>query len=250
MAAVTWKNIAPVNSSGILKSMNSAGQQIGTGIAGIGDAFTGYADDRSARETDEVVAAMQLAQTSDDRDTIMQSLDSNNSFVNLGSVIDAYKDANVPVAQTWQQENAHEIRKAYIAADSKDKNKNGAKYNFGSISKTLEDRDGEEAVTSGWMNLGGDTPDEEVTSKLGDYFSNQNNAYGLMSSDEKRRAIKIFIEGATLDKAGINEYYLSDNETQFEDATTNQLDTILLQGGFLTDAQIEENKKNKKNKTK
>jgi hypothetical protein len=96
------------------------------------------------------------------------------------------------------------------------------------------------------MNLGGDTPDEEVSDRLGDYFSNQNNAYGLMNSDEKQRAIKIFINDARLDKAGINEYFLSDGETAFEDALTSQLDTILLQGGFLTDAQIEENKKNKK----
>lgn len=246
MAVATWKNIAPVNSAGILNSINESGKTIGTGIAGIGDAFTQYSDNRSTQETNDLVAALAMAGNEADRDAIMQSMDPN-SFADKSLVAEAYKDANAPVTEpTWLEKKAHEINLEYIKAGSKKKNKDGTKYTFGSISKTLEDRDGEEAITSGWMNLGGDTPDEEVSDRLGDYFSNQNNAYGLMNSDEKQRAIKIFISDARLDKAGINEYFLSDGETAFEDALTRQLDTILLQGGFLTDAQIEENKKNKK----
>jgi hypothetical protein len=64
MAAVTWKNIAPTSGSGILDALNESGGMIGTGIGGIGDAITGYADDRTARETDAFVAS--LLQAGDD----------------------------------------------------------------------------------------------------------------------------------------------------------------------------------------
>ena len=60
---VTWKNIAPTGSGTILEAINESGQLVGTGITGIGDAFTNYADKRTDRETDAF--NMQLAQAED-----------------------------------------------------------------------------------------------------------------------------------------------------------------------------------------
>ena len=51
MAAVTWKNIAPMNPSGILNSMNQSAKQIGEAGTGIQDAISGYVDDRQTSET-------------------------------------------------------------------------------------------------------------------------------------------------------------------------------------------------------
>ena len=55
---VTWKNIAPTGSGTILEAINESGQLVGTGITGIGDAFTNYADKRTARDTAALEASL------------------------------------------------------------------------------------------------------------------------------------------------------------------------------------------------
>jgi|JYMV01.1.fsa_nt_gi hypothetical protein len=83
--ALTWKNMRPVDSSGILKAINESGKLIGTGISGIGDAITGYSDDRTARETDAFVAS--LLQAGDDntaRDALMTN--QNMGFIDQNRI--------------------------------------------------------------------------------------------------------------------------------------------------------------------
>ena len=61
MAAVTWKNIAPMNPSGILNSMNQSAKQIGEAGTGIQDAISGYVDDRQTSETNAFVTDLMNA---------------------------------------------------------------------------------------------------------------------------------------------------------------------------------------------
>jgi hypothetical protein len=44
MAPLTWKNVAPVDTSNALEAFLKAGKQIGTSIGGIGESITGYVD--------------------------------------------------------------------------------------------------------------------------------------------------------------------------------------------------------------
>jgi hypothetical protein len=93
MGAVTWKNIAPVSSAGILDSINEAGQQIGTGIGGIGDAITGYADDRTTRETDAFKLELMAAADEQARQDLITGAD--RSWLDLGAVSEANEKASV-----------------------------------------------------------------------------------------------------------------------------------------------------------
>jgi hypothetical protein len=84
MAAVTWKNIAPMNPSGILNSMNQSAQQIGEAGTGIQEAISGYVDDRQKRETDAFVADLMNAGSQEERDAMISA--ANQSWLNLDQV--------------------------------------------------------------------------------------------------------------------------------------------------------------------
>jgi hypothetical protein len=84
MAAVTWKNIAPQNTSGILNSMNTSAAALATAGKGIGDAVSGYVDDRQTRETDAFVTDLMAAGSQEERDAMISA--ANNSFLNLDQI--------------------------------------------------------------------------------------------------------------------------------------------------------------------
>ena len=84
MAAVTWKNIAPMNPSGILNSMNQSAKQIGEAGTGIQDAISGYVDDRQTSETNAFVTDLMNAGSQEERDAMIGA--ANQSWLNLDQV--------------------------------------------------------------------------------------------------------------------------------------------------------------------
>jgi len=84
MAAVTWKNIAPSNPSGILNSMNTSAAALATAGKGIGDAASGYVDDRQEAETNAFVTDLMAAGSQEERDAMIGA--ANNSFLDMKSV--------------------------------------------------------------------------------------------------------------------------------------------------------------------
>lgn len=84
MAAVTWKNIAPMNPSGILNSMNQSARQIGEAGTGIQEAISGYVDNKQKSETDAFVADLMNAGSQEERDAMIGA--ANQSWLNLDQV--------------------------------------------------------------------------------------------------------------------------------------------------------------------
>ncbi len=71
MGVVTWKNIGQTNPAGILNAANDAAKAIGEGFAGVGEAAQGYADNRSASETDDFIKDLMSLGTQEERDTMI-----------------------------------------------------------------------------------------------------------------------------------------------------------------------------------
>ena len=84
MAAVTWKNIAPMNPSGILNSMNQSAKQIGEAGTGIENAISGYVDDRQTSETNAFVADLMGAGSEEELNAMISA--ANTSFLDLDRV--------------------------------------------------------------------------------------------------------------------------------------------------------------------
>jgi hypothetical protein len=55
---ITWKNVTPVDTSGEVNAYLRAGQQLGQGIAGIGEATNQFVDDRVQAQTDMMTAEL------------------------------------------------------------------------------------------------------------------------------------------------------------------------------------------------
>ena len=243
MAAVTWKNIAPVSSAGILDSISKSGQQIGSGISGIGDAFTQYADDRSTLETNDLVAALVMAGNEADRDAIMQSMDPN-SFADKSLVADAYKEANIVADPSWidQQNliNKHKIAQIYAEGNVKKSGKDSKNY-LNQYRADMIKNNSEAGTTSNWSLGIADIPADEVIDKLDNFFRDNN--YTL---DEQNRAIKVFKQAFRFDQSGIDEFMYGNKDV--ENLENVDLMDILKLGKFQTDAFIESEKEKKKTK--
>jgi len=84
MAAVTWKNIAPMNPSGILNSMNQSAKQIGEAGTGIENAISGFVDDKQTSETNAFVADLMGAGSEEERNAMISA--ANTSFLDLDRV--------------------------------------------------------------------------------------------------------------------------------------------------------------------
>jgi hypothetical protein len=251
MAVATWKNIAPVNSAGILNAINESGKTIGTGIAGIGDAFTQYSDNRSTQETNDLVAALAMAGNEADRDAVMQSMDPN-SFADKSLVAEAYKEANIVADPSWvkQQEIKQRDKMFQIFAENKGKNKSADKnsYTAADFDATLFKKNNkDEDINFGmpvlrWLGLS-DSPREEVTGRLGEYYRTNN-----MTPDEIVRFNKIMGKDFDFDKSWADEFVSLAFGTDVEDLSDAQLAAIAKMGGFQTDAFIQAEKEKKKTK--
>lgn len=259
MPVVTWKNIAPTSGSGILDAINTAGRQIGTGIAGVGDAFTDYADKRSQRETDELVAALHMAtgngteageeQAKRDRVAIMQSINPNESFADLNTVAEAFKESNaMSEFELFKKKEAikQKNKMAQIYAEGSNKNKKNKKdYSLGNLEDVFTSKTGQEDANEvplwGFANIWGETtPVEDVRNRLGKFFNDAG-----MSADEQKRAAKVISDNLIFDRTGFNEYFINDGKmgTTIDDSTDLQLRQLLEIGGYKTDKEIEDEKK-------
>jgi len=84
MAAVTWKNIAPSNPSGILSAANQAAKGIGEGLGTVGENITQFATDKETSETNAFVADLMAAGSQEERDAMIGA--ANDSWLNMKSV--------------------------------------------------------------------------------------------------------------------------------------------------------------------
>jgi len=84
MAAVRWTDMAPMNPSGILNSMNQSAKQIGEAGTGIENAISGYVDDRQTSETNAFVTDLMNAGSQEERDAMIGA--ANTSFLNLDQI--------------------------------------------------------------------------------------------------------------------------------------------------------------------
>jgi len=84
MAAVTWKNIAPSNPSGILNAANQAAQGMSEGLGTIGENINQFATDKETSETNAFVADLMAAGSQEERDAMIGA--ANQSWLNLDQV--------------------------------------------------------------------------------------------------------------------------------------------------------------------
>lgn len=84
MAAVTWKNIAPSNPSGILSAANQAAQGMSEGLGTIGENINQFATDKETSETNAFVADLMAAGSQEERDAMIGA--ANQSWLNLDQV--------------------------------------------------------------------------------------------------------------------------------------------------------------------
>lgn len=230
MAAVTWQNIAPSNSSGILNAINTSGKQIGTGISGIGDAFNKFAEDKTAADTDAFIA--NLMQYKDEPDKVQELISgANTDWLDLNRVNEARTAINKPsdelamfaAKEAITQKNALELadakRKAAAKAAADKKNKGITSFDLTKeLTKTNPDA-GSAPTLTGW--LGADTPAEEVRARLQKFFE-ANNITGK-DAEKKRRTI---LNDLNFDESGIDEFHTSKG-TSIEDTTDKELQDIL-----------------------
>jgi|SaaInlStandDraft_5_1057022.scaffolds.fasta_scaffold07078_2 hypothetical protein len=248
---LNWKNVQYANGSGLVNAIRDNNNQITKGNQQIIDSITGYADNRSTQETDQLVAAMTLVQDDGtdagikrakaDRNAILQSINPDTSFADLSTVIEAYKTANTPAEQTWQQQNAHEI---YIQKlKNKDSFKEG-KHNYSpsgianEVTKLYPDAQN----TSLWGlgNLWGEsTPAADTQNRISKFISDMG-----MNDKEAKRAVKTLLSNTTYDTTGRNEVFINNGQmdTTIDDATNEQLTNILIRGGYLSDADKDKKK--------
>ena len=84
MAAVTWKNIAPSNPSGLLSAANQAAKTMGEGISGIGTALQGGVDKKVESETNDFITDLMAAGSEEERNAMIGA--ANDSFLNMKNV--------------------------------------------------------------------------------------------------------------------------------------------------------------------
>ena len=84
MAAVTWKNIAPSNPSGILNAANQAARGMSEGLGTIGENITQFATDKETSDTNAFVADLMAAGSQEERDAMIGA--ANTAWLNLDQV--------------------------------------------------------------------------------------------------------------------------------------------------------------------
>ena len=221
MGAVTWKNIAPVSSAGILDSINEAGQQIGTGFGGIGDAFTQYADDRTTRETDSAINDLfQFENLPLEADAYLKGIDS--SFLDMGRIRDARKDLTSEVDELAMFTKKENIKQGHLLelAEGKAKAeriKAAAKktkpLKRGDLSAALIKRD-----TVGGDNpfnafLAFDSPVQDMDDVIQAYLKNRE----ITDSGERDLVRRFIFDDSNFDTDLLNAYYFGDDSNSSPD---------------------------------
>lgn len=230
MAAVTWQNIAPSTPSGILNAVNTSGQQIGSGIRGIGDAFNQFAKDKTKLETDSFIN--NLMQYKDQPDKVQEMIaGANTDWLDMERISGARDTANersdelsmFTSKEAVKQKNAVALAAAKAKADSiaaaAKKDKGITAFD---LTKELT-KTNKEAASAPWFTgwLGADTPEEEVRARLQKYFD-ANNIKGKDAEKQRR----IILNDLYFDESVIDEFHTSKG-TSIEDTKDKDLKAII-----------------------
>jgi hypothetical protein len=219
MGAVTWKNIAPVSSAGILDSINESGNLIGTGIGGIGDAITGYADARTAQETDAVINdLLQFENLPLEADAYLKGID--NSFLDMTRIRDARKDLTADadeLAMFTKKEaikSENKIKELNLTAKA-ERIKAAAKKNKpmfrGDLKSKLSKRDtvdgNNPSISAPFMFF--DSAAEDMDDVIQAYIKNRD----ITDASKQNEVRKFIYDDSVFDLDFLNEYFFSDGST-------------------------------------
>ena len=108
MAAVTWKNIAPSNPSGLLSAANQAAKSMGEGISGIGTALQSGVDNKVESDTNAFISDLMAAGSEEERNAMISA--ANDSFLNLDTVSKTNYELGAP-------ERAKQVFEEQLAAE-------------------------------------------------------------------------------------------------------------------------------------
>jgi hypothetical protein len=230
--AITWKNMRPVDSSGILNAINDSSEMIGTGIGGIGDAITGYADARTTRETDAVINDLyQFENLPLEADAYLKGID--NSFLDMGRIRDARKDLTSEVDELAMFTKKENIKQEHLLALAEGKSKAerikaAAKktkpLKRGDLSSTLIKRD-----TVGGDNpfnafLAFDSPVQDMDDVIQAYLKNRE----ITDSNERDLIRRFIVDDSSFDTDLLNAYYFgNDDNSSTEDDPFDYFDLLI-----------------------
>lgn len=142
---LTWKNVPQTSDGAILGTINDAAASIGTGIAGFGDAFTNYADQRTTRDTDALEASLLGAGENEQaRQAIMQGQDM--SFIDqarLNSIEQGRQD-KVLKESLWQSHLKDETDATIRINKEKPDKKISVKYGNNPLNNYFKDTYGDD----------------------------------------------------------------------------------------------------------
>jgi hypothetical protein len=194
---------------------------IGTGFGGIGDAITGYADDRTAQETDAVINdLLQFENLPLEADAYLKGID--NSFLDMTRIRDARKDLTADadeLAMFTKKEaikSEHKLKELNLKA-KEDRIKAAAKKNKplkrGDLSTELIKRD-----TVGGDNpfnafLAFDSPVQDMDAVIQAYLKNRE----ITDSNERDLIRRFIFDDSNFDTDLLNAYYFGDDENSSPD---------------------------------
>jgi hypothetical protein len=109
---ITWKNVTPVDLSGEVNAFLRAGQQVGEGIKGIGEATNQFVDDRVQAQTDMMTA--ELLSAGDDMNAANQIIQkySQGNFAPTTDSIQRAQDELRSIAQYNDQMRTNDLNRA------------------------------------------------------------------------------------------------------------------------------------------
>ena len=216
--AVTWQNIAPTNGASILEAMAEGGKLINTGVSGIGDAITGYADDRTARETDQFVAdLMRYKDRPLEADAFIDAAD--NSFLDMSRVNTAREDVNADATEIALFGEKAKIKSMYDImlaetqaaekAKAERKKKTIKPLARADLNATMIKKDGIETATTFWP--GSDSAAQDFTSLTDKYIKSRK----ILGKDADM-ARRLMFNDAVFDKDMIDEHFFTNGKTSDE----------------------------------
>jgi hypothetical protein len=221
--AITWKNMRPVDSSGILNAINDSSEMIGTGIGGIGDAITGYADKRQTRETDAVINDLfQFENQPLEADAYLKGIDT--SFLDMTRIRDARKGLteDADALALYSEKAAIDHKNAIDLQDLKTKsdrikaaNKKNKPMFRGDLKSKLSKRDtvdgNNPAISAPFMFF--DSAAEDMDDVIQAYIKNR----GITDANKQNEVRKFIFDDAVFDLDFLNEYFFSDGSNPDDD---------------------------------
>lgn len=251
---ITWKNVAPTSPASILESARKASQQVGEGVAGLGQAISGYADERTQLETDAFLQGL----TGTDADLQAKKIAAaDTAWLDMSRITEAQKEVEKTQAEQdwWKQQQdiktvdqmivdqaKHEQKLEQIQEKGTYDKKAGAGITKAKFQKALEDRFGKVVSEPNLFGFA-DTEVEDLFKTMDTYFAGQN-----FNNRERERAMKALLPHISRSEAGWNELHFGSGDSGFlwtddpESFSTTQFDALLQNAGFQRDKKKTESK--------